>query len=62
METYTAEELLSVVTEHGNWPELTDRVAEFLGKDWHFQKGREIVATIPNHCSRIDSETSYHWK
>jgi len=60
-DTYTTDELIDSIWAHDNWHELQTRVAEFLGHDWTYRKGQKIAVTMPKHCARIDTETSYYW-
>ena len=41
---------------------LDERAGEYLGDNWRKQDhSRLIDVTMPLHCTRIDSETSYSW-
>ena len=60
-DTYTTEELIDSIGAHNNWHELQTRVADFLGHDWKYRGGQKIAVTMPKHCTRIDTETSYSW-
>ena len=39
--------------------DIVDRVAEYCGPNWWADPDREIEVTLPEHCHRIDSESSF---